>query len=354
MFEIEGCPPYGRNVAVSVTNACPLRCGHCITNSSPTTDRAIPNFESVLSNFLDRNDLDVDSVTMTGGEPFYDLDRLTTLVQIAADKGFTVGAISSAFWAKSPERARMVLDQIPGLKALTLSTDVHHAKFVDREYVRNAYIEARKRGIKARIRVCVQLPYTESDVDVLNYVRTFCVEEDLEIQQIVPYGRAAQQQEVFHQHFNRQPFCPALGPHLLNNGEIIPCCNTIVPLRGKHPLYIGNGQDSGPLSDTILDNILFVTLKVWGVDSISEYLYGQTGEKSACDVCADVCADSSKWERLKAYLMRPEHRIRTYSFALLHFNVAGVEARLRQAIAEYITERNGMIPRNSESVAWHV
>jgi pyruvate-formate lyase-activating enzyme len=339
MFEIDGCLPYGKNVAVSVTNACPLQCKHCITDSSPHTDPGLPNFEATLTNFLRRDDLGTASVTMTGGEPFYDLDRLIRLVKLAANQGLAVGAISSAFWAKSLAKANLVLDQLIDLTLLTLSTDVHHTDFVPRKFIKNAYLAAKARGIITRVRVCVQLPYTNGDKDILSYVRTFCAEEELEIQQIIPYGRSSEHKEFHKQEFSRQPFCPALGPHLLNNGEIIPCCNSIVPLRGKHPLYIGDGHDKAPLSESILDNILFVTLKVWGVDSISKYLYGEIGEKSACDVCADVCSDSSKWGKLETYLLRPEHRIRTYSFALLHFKVEGAEPRLRQAIADYAAER---------------
>jgi pyruvate-formate lyase-activating enzyme len=286
MFELDGCLPYGKNVAVSVTNACPLECKHCITNSTPRSDRALPNFETILTKFLARDDLGAVSVTMTGGEPFYDLDQLKQLGKLAFNQGLSVGAITSAFWAKSVPRANMILDQLAGLTLLTLSTDVHHTDFVPREFVKNAYVAGKARGIRTHIRVCVQLPYTEGDKEILDYVRTFCDEEEVEIQQVIPYGKSSQHEEFHKQEFTRQPHCPALGPHLLNNGEIIPCCNSIVPLRGKHPLYIGDSLDETPLSKSILDNILFVTLKVWGVDSIAECLYGEIGQQSACDVCA--------------------------------------------------------------------
>jgi pyruvate-formate lyase-activating enzyme len=340
MFDVKGGIPYGQNIAVSVTNACPLKCKHCITKSGPRTAGVGADFEGALENFLRRNDLGPSSVTFTGGEPFYDFERLKTFVKIVANRGIAVGAITSAFWAKSTEKALDILKQIPDLTFLTLSTDVHHSEFVPREFVRNAYIAAKKAGMRARVRLCVQIPHTEDDRAFLAFVNSFCAEEELEIQQVIPYGRAGHHAEFRDQEFRQQSYCPALGPHLLNSEEIIPCCNSIVPLRGKHPLFIGMGRDQGLLSDSILDNILFVTLKVWGVDEISEYLYQSKSTKSACDVCSDVCSDSSKWEKLQLFLERPEHRVRTYSFALMHLGVAGAESRLKKAIADYMAERN--------------
>jgi hypothetical protein len=215
---------------------------------------------------------------MTGGEPFYDIDRLKVFIDLAANHGLTVGAISSAFWAKTLATATGVLAQLPALSLLTVSADAYHSEFVPRSFVKNAYFAAQNRGLRTRVRVSVRLPHTNEDDELLSYIRGFCSDDAIETQQVIPYGRAAQHPEFNNQEFVKHSYCPALGPHILNNGEIIPCCNAIVPLRGKHPLHIGDGHDNKPLSESVLDNILFVTLKVWGVDSIAEYLYGAVDE----------------------------------------------------------------------------
>ncbi|MDK4733529.1 radical SAM protein [Rhizobium sp. CNPSo 3490] len=337
--------PYGAGVAVSVTNACPLQCKHCITNSSPKGEQAPDHFPDDLARFLDRNDFETNHVTMTGGEPFHDLPKLIKLVQLAAKKGYEVGAITSSFWAKSPERAADVLSQLPGLRNLTLSVDAHHEKFVPQRFVRNAFAAAKAKGLVVKVRVCVQIPQTADDDRLLEFVKSFADASEIESQQIVPYGRSAEHSEFSEQMFAEQNECPAIGPHLFYNGDVIPCCNTIVPLRGNHPLRITRSENDESLQEAVLQNMLFVTLKTWGAQDLKDYLYPDaTKNITACDLCADVCTDSKLAQRANEYLQSPQHRVRTYTFALLHMDIPLAEKYLKVALQELIEKNTPDVP----------
>jgi len=80
MFRGLGDQIYGLGVAVSVTNACPLTCKHCISNASPSGETADSKFQKQLKLFLEHNDFETSQVTLTGGEPFHDLAQLRKLI----------------------------------------------------------------------------------------------------------------------------------------------------------------------------------------------------------------------------------------------------------------------------------
>jgi MoaA/NifB/PqqE/SkfB family radical SAM enzyme len=344
MFRALGDTDYGVGIAVSVTNSCPLTCKHCISNASPSGERPPEGFANDLSSLLDRNDFETRHVTLTGGEPFHDLKLLKELLAVAATRRIHVGAITSSFWAKTRERARAVLEQLPTLGELTLSVDAHHADFVPPAFVRNAFDAAREKGLKVQVRVCVQRPATAEDEALMAFVKEFCPTESLEIQQLIAYGRAAEHEEFLEQEFEAYEHCPAIGPHVYYNGEIIPCCNSIVPLRGDHPLRIGSVRDSASLKTLILENALFVTLKVWGSKRLSRLVFGEDAkEKNACDLCARVCTDAAAWEKVRNVVDSAEHRAETYAFALKHFGVAEAEVPLKKAITEIIAARGNSV-----------
>jgi len=257
------------------------------------------------------------------------------------EKHLRVGVITSSFWAKTLQRAGAILDGLPLLAELTLSADTHHADFVPPRFVKNAYIAAQERGIKAKVRICVQKPVTKEDDILTDFIRDFCDKDNIEIQQIIPYGRAAENSEFSEQIFDDYEHCPAIGPHVYYNGDVIPCCNSIVPLRGRHPLWIGSIEDTGSLKERVVRNAFFLYLKVWGAKVLIEMIYGAGARgKNACDLCATACSDTAAWEKISQVVNAAETRALTLAFALRHFDVAEAEQPLKEAIEEIINARS--------------
>jgi organic radical activating enzyme len=91
---------YGRHIAVSVTNSCPIQCAHCISGSSPHTQKGHAGLEAMLARWLELSP-EVEHVTLTGGEPFHDLARLAEFVSICAARSIRSGVITSAYWPRT-------------------------------------------------------------------------------------------------------------------------------------------------------------------------------------------------------------------------------------------------------------
>jgi MoaA/NifB/PqqE/SkfB family radical SAM enzyme len=61
----------------------------------------------------------------TGGEPFYDVDRLSQMCLRAVSLGMLPTAVTNAFWAVSPLQAVETLKSARR-RVISVSTDVHH------------------------------------------------------------------------------------------------------------------------------------------------------------------------------------------------------------------------------------
>jgi radical SAM protein with 4Fe4S-binding SPASM domain len=98
----------------------------------------------------DAFNLGAEWVSLTGGEPFLELELLTNIVEYASRKGLSTEAVTNGFWATSVEDAENILAPLveKGLDVLNLSIDDFHQEYVPLEYLRNAYQAALKLGIK--------------------------------------------------------------------------------------------------------------------------------------------------------------------------------------------------------------
>ena len=94
------------------------------------------------------------SLGLTGGEPFYDLDRLEVISTHARQLGLFVTTVTNAFWAPTRERALEVMQRMKGIQLISLSTDTDHLKLIPMENIMNAAWAARKTGHLYDLAIC--------------------------------------------------------------------------------------------------------------------------------------------------------------------------------------------------------
>ncbi|HYF93701.1 MAG TPA: radical SAM protein [Symbiobacteriaceae bacterium] len=131
-----------------LTYRCTESCDHCFVFGSP---RAHGNFNlPTLCRMLDEGERlgTVDSIYFEGGEPFLLYDLLVASVREARSRGWTVGVVTNAFWATSPEAAAEKLRPLAalGLSDLSISDDELHGNIKRAATARAA---ARDLGIPA-------------------------------------------------------------------------------------------------------------------------------------------------------------------------------------------------------------
>ncbi|MCQ4165545.1 hypothetical protein NM961_12575 [Tahibacter sp. P2K] len=97
----------------------------------------------------------VQQVSFVGGDPFLVPDLMRQALQHARGHGLQGTATTSAFWARSPARARAILEPLvqAGLGELVVSYDDAHAEFVPLRNVENAVAAAREFSLRLYVAV---------------------------------------------------------------------------------------------------------------------------------------------------------------------------------------------------------
>src|SRR5467141_1816475 len=132
-----------KNLIFLTTLRCPLECQHCIVDSNPRRQETIEL--GLLERLIEEaNELGVSTIGFTGGDPFIRRSELLRATTRAIELGMRVVVISSAFWAKSLQEARRVLEPFSKLYMLGLSTDGYHQRFTSLDHIRNAIRAAKE------------------------------------------------------------------------------------------------------------------------------------------------------------------------------------------------------------------
>jgi organic radical activating enzyme len=299
--------PFLRNVGLIVTYQCQVTCPHCILQSGPQRKERVRREEALdwIGQLAAYRDGMVWVLALTGGEPFYNLDVLRELSAAAASQGLLVSAVTNAFWATSLEKAVAVLESLPALRVLQISTDVYHQLAIPFERVVNA--------IKA-VRAC-QIPYTlavctenEKDPGYLALMErlTALVDRSLIYTSITfPVGRAAETVDRASYSASAEPPLSACtagsAPIILPDGRVLACIGPLIQLETPHPLLLGSlrAEPLAAIFDRAETNPILHAIRIWGPHvliklaaeaGLGDYLPKVYFGNSVCNACYDLMA----------------------------------------------------------------
>jgi hypothetical protein len=297
----------------------------------------------------------IKTVSITGGEPFFELSALTDLSSALAEQGAGVTVITSAFWATSERKAREVLTRIPGVQRLVISFDRFHEEWVPRERIRHAYLTARALNMEAHVRLVRAAPPTDTDIELSQYVESFAENDDIEYQRLISYGRASQGIAEAGYSSSRRERCPSTGPHIGADGAVTPCCNSIISIEGPHPLVLANVTEETPrqIRDNANNSLLLLMMRVLGATWIREILRNggaavnvpTLDDMSVCDLCFVACRDPDSGRCLADWHAVAGNRVKLYTLAVRNFGLEVHVPALRDALQEVLLQRQLDLPR---------
>ncbi|MBB4096810.1 radical SAM/SPASM domain-containing protein [Sphingomonas kyeonggiensis] len=147
-----------KTLVLNVTLQCPLRCAHCCFSSDMFQGGCLSAADVALAITQAAQSPTLEIVCFVGGDPLLHPMLVADGIALAASLGLKTSITTSAFWAKSAEKARAVLAPLraAGLTDLVISYDDAHAAFVREAYIANALAEARALDIVVRIAVVVE------------------------------------------------------------------------------------------------------------------------------------------------------------------------------------------------------
>jgi hypothetical protein len=263
-----------RVLGIYVTFRCPLTCAHCGVDSHPRREERIDPTLALEQIEKAARGGAVHALHLNGGEPFLERKLLAAISEKARDLDLDLAITTSGHWATSLDRARKILEELPVLTQMLISTDQYHLPFVDLSVVANAARAAAERGVLTQIGICTRTGESDEFVERVRAVLGPDLVEEVEllIFPLDPVGRAEFLPEA---HWRREaPEWPAGRCHqlnrpvLLHDGSVSACCNTQVTHRrpGPNPLKLGNCRERGidELLATVDDNYYIQMIRAGG------------------------------------------------------------------------------------------
>lgn len=177
-----------RNLALIPSWTCDIACHHCVFESSPAVKGRLSAKVAVEIVRETVSATNVEAVTVSGGEPFLDIDLLEKVRQTAHSENLKFRVVTNASFARTVAEAEVKLRQIAPLDTLGISWDTFHAQFLSAAHVSNAIRACRKLGIRVQL-TCV-VSAANSLQESLNLLGDDAFDLPLAQVKCLPVGRA--------------------------------------------------------------------------------------------------------------------------------------------------------------------
>jgi organic radical activating enzyme len=294
--------PFLSNVGLMLTYKCTIACPHCIVKAGPNRKEEM-KLESAfhwLNQLRSFRDGFVDSISLTGGEPFYNLSHLKEIADYANKLGLIVSVVTNAYWAATKEEALRILDQCSSIQMISVSADISHQEFIPFENVRNAIWAAKKLGKIYNIAVAAENEDSVEYIKFMDDLIDFTDKEYISTTITLPVGRAEKRSINANYKLSSKPPVAACSmassPVIFPNGDVIACIGPPITLPKYNPLYLGNLQKENidEIFEKAESNYVLHSIRTFGpkvlVELLNQYKYEELLpkeyiENAICDVC---------------------------------------------------------------------
>jgi len=272
MDEIPFELPFMSNIGLVMTYKCQIACPHCIIEAGPhrSEEVSIDDAFKWIQQIAEYKNGRIKVLALTGGEPFYDVNKLKSVSDFAESCGLLVSVVTNAFWASTEEEAIKVLRRVPAIKMISFSTDQYHQKFISIERIRNAVIAAQKCDIPYYISVTTENKSNDEYRQIIEVLNDFVEKDKIVTATTLPVGRALKNLGSLRYETSEDPpvySCPSSNfPVIFPNGKVTACIGPIIDLPSDHPLLLGD-LNKNSLSDILNRaeiNPILQAIRVWG------------------------------------------------------------------------------------------
>jgi organic radical activating enzyme len=334
-------PPFLRNVGLLLTFHCQASCAHCVIRAGPDRheEMRIEDARNWIREIASYRDHYVYVLSLTGGEPFSNLKLLRETMETSAEYSLYVSVVTNGFWAASREKAKQLLQSLPKICFLSVSTDVYHQKFVPFGRVQNAIWATRECGIPYYISLVTD---SEDDADFQSMKSELLKDsgpENIRTGITFPVGRASEIKSQLKYSVTDEPpkeACQAASsPCIFPDGRVYGCIGPLIDLQDQHPLLLGDVRET-PLHD-IFDrsetSVVLHALRLWGPKrliamlreaGLSRYLPFEYVTDSVCSACYNLMSNPAVRDWLRELENDVEFRRKVAYGRLYYLNETGM------------------------------
>ncbi len=317
--------PFLSSLSFMLTYRCSNSCPHCIVEAGPTRKKKMA-LGSVLGWIDDaaayrRNK--IRSISLTGGEPFYDLQTLALISDHACNAGLSVSVETNAAWAPTLEQALSTLQELPAIRTIIISSDVYHQQFVPIENIHNAVIAAELLGLNYHIAVTTDNEKEEAYCSFRECLERIVDPARISIAVTLPTGRARKLVRRLRQQTSPEPDTSACmrasTPVIFPDGRVMACMGSMPTHPASDPLCLGNLRKES--LESVLEraetNPMLHLLRLWGPHRMVTILksrgHGDILPKRYirgchCDICTKLLSEKQIAGRIAEILDEPKTR----------------------------------------------
>lgn len=264
--------PFLRNIGFVMTYRCQIACPHCIIEASPSRieEVSLRNAFDWVQQIVEFRQGYIKFLSLTGGEPFYNVINLKKIADFGESQGLIVSAVTNAFWASTIKEAVQILKGLSSIKLLAISADVYHQKLIPFERVKNAIMAAKECGINYHVHVCTENVEDKGYRDIVGKLEEI-IEKDTMLTAITfPVGRSLG--KVGMSKYRMSEDIPisacssANSPIIFLDGRVMACIGPVIDLRSPHPLILGNLRNNSlsEILENAESNSILHAIRVWG------------------------------------------------------------------------------------------
>lgn len=311
-------------LGIHLTNACPLTCDHCITDSSPRSrgDLSWEQIEGAVRSAASY----VDGVCVTGGEPMLRPELALATIRLTHELELRSSMVTSGFWARSPKKAAAIVADLvdAGLDKLAVSFDQFHLTQKTARYIGASTLH-RLLEAAAPTRMELVVQYCGAGEDAAYEIAESAAARfgaRLETAEVLPFGRGvalARRRDANVADVPAGP-CGVVGrPILTPEVDFYTCCGPARGAQQHSPLRLSidsAAQVGGALAaasvDPIINSIhtqgpkaLFGRLSPGAQQRVSQNLR----DSSMCSLCRAVTDDEQAVAELRAALGQDSLRL---------------------------------------------
>lgn len=321
------------NIGLMMTYKCQVACPHCIVEAGPHRVEEIDLEEACnwLRQVAAYKSGKIRGVSLTGGEPFYDLDRIRRITEFGSEAGLFMTAVTNAYWATTQAEALNVLKTLPAIKMLGISTDVYHQKFISFDHIKNAIRAAEKLSIPVQVSVCTDSKEDPAYQEIMRNLLQITDRDTIDTVITFSVGRAAKTLKPNYIRVAEPPVsaCTAAGsPIIFPDGSVIACIGPLISLPSGHHLALGNLRVNSleDIFERAQKNSLLHAIRIWGPHRLVELLEKREGTKlmdhyiehTICDICYKLFSNNRIAEALSA-LAQDREFMNTIAYARVYY-----------------------------------
>jgi len=290
------------NLALCITNRCPLRCSFCCVPPGPgDLDEAI--IDRVVADVVSERQK-WRSVGFTGGEPLVRVDTVCRAGTTLAKNGIPWGVTTGLGWCSSHDRALKVATRLLNARMTTLNVSIDPSHF---EHLKNsAYRSFLREMALGELRLTISCTLFEgqemSDEDITAMTGLKGAGVTIQRHYVAKVGFARERNDCSSSKFNfAESRCPMRNELTLSiwpDGAVYPCCSTYVVNKEKN-LIVGNvhSQSINRIADDAERDAFLSFIRRAGFSSLIAGFGDELGEiervfqdypQDTCHLCAKI------------------------------------------------------------------